>query len=154
MFKTLVRSLALALCLGLPVAGSANAAVMDGLNSAGPMAVPVAPVEWPNTRWGGAKLLLVSQWLAGPWLYLVRLRLPTGYGWGGGYGWNGWGAGGGYRCGAGVCGGVVYRGGASIAAGYHGRRSGRRGGGYRGGGDTGVAAVIAAVADAVAEPTA
>jgi hypothetical protein len=133
MFKTLVRSLALALCFGLPIAGPANAAVMDGLNSAGPLAVHVAPVELAQYAYGGANYCWYPNGWRGPGWYQCGFAFRTGYGWGGGYGWNGW-RGGGYRGGAVVVRGGGYRGGAVYRGGAYRGGAVVRGGGYRGGG--------------------
>ena len=75
MFKTLVRSLALTLCFGLPIAGPANAAVMTDQQRR----LPGRPCRARRTgpiRLRRRELLLVSQWLARAGLVSMRLRVP------------------------------------------------------------------------------
>jgi hypothetical protein len=134
MIRNLVRLLALAFCLGLPMMSVADASVVSGVASVGRVALEVSAIEQAQYVYGGAPYCWYANGWRGPGWYRCGFAFRTGYGWGGGYGWNNWR--GGYRGGAVVRRGV-YRGGAvAYRGGYRGGavyRGGYRGGAYRGG---------------------
>jgi hypothetical protein len=143
MIRNLVRLLALAFCLGLPMMTTAGAAVVGGVASAGRLALAASPIEQAQYVYGGAPYCWYGNGWRGPGWYRCGFAFRTGYGWGGGYGWNGWRGGyrggaavyrGGYRGGAAVYRGGGYRGGGAVYRGGGYRGGAYRGGGYRGGG--------------------
>ncbi len=150
MIRNLVRLLALAFCLGLPMMSTADASVVSGVASVGRVALDLSAIEQAQYVYGGAPYCWYGNGWRGPGWYRCGFAFRTGYGWGGGYGWNNWR--GGYRGGAAVYRGGVYRRGAvGYRGGYRGgavvrggayrggavRGGAYRGGGYRGGGARG-----------------
>jgi hypothetical protein len=130
MFRELALSVALAAGVALPLTNSAEAAVGDGILSAGIPSIQIAPVEKAQFFFGGQNYCWYDAGWRGPGWYWCGYANRSGLGWGGGAGFHGWQRGGG---GGGGHGGHVGRpgGGHGRPAGGHGGHGGGHGGGAR-----------------------
>ena len=96
MIRKLVVGLALAAAFALPLANTAEAAIVDGV-AASHIASQLLPVENAQFAWGGRQYCWYGNGWRGPGFYWCGYAWNSGLGWGGGYGWNGWGGGAGRR---------------------------------------------------------
>ena len=83
-------STALMASAALPLADGAQAAMAYGGLGADVQQRQIAPIEKAQFFWGGNNYCWYRRRLAWPRLVLVRLRLESGFGWGGGSGWHHW----------------------------------------------------------------
>jgi hypothetical protein len=134
MLRKLIVGLALAAAAALPLAGTAEAAIGDGI-AASQIASQLLPVEKAQFLFGGRQYCWYDDGWRGPGWYWCGYAQRSGFGWGGGFGWHGWrgghrGGGGGHHGGGG---GGHRPGGGGHGGGHHGG-GGRHGGGGHGGG--------------------
>ena len=135
MSSRLVRTIALAAALGTAAAGTAQAAIGDGILGANAPLARIAPVEDVQFLFGGRNYCWYDDGWSGPGWYWCGYAFRQGLGWGGGEGFRGWGHGGRGRPGFG--GGHRPGFGGGHGGGGHGRPAGGHGGGHGGGGHGG-----------------
>jgi hypothetical protein len=95
MFQKFTLSIALAASVALPLASSAEAAVGDGILSAGIPSIQIAPMENAQFFFGGQNYCWYDAGWQGPGWYWCGYANRRGLGWGGGAGFHGWQRGGG-----------------------------------------------------------
>jgi hypothetical protein len=127
MLRKLIVGLALAAAAALPLAGTAEAAIGDGI-AASQIASQLLPVEKAQFLFGGRQYCWYDDGWRGPGFYWCGYAWRRGFGWGGGSGWRGW------RGGRGHGGGGHRPGGGGHGGGGHGAGGHHHGGGHDHGG--------------------
>ena len=89
MLRKLIVGLALAAAAALPLAGTAEAAIGDGI-AASQIASQLLPVEKAQFLFGGRQYCWYDDGWRGPGWYWCGYAQRSGFGWGGGFGWHGW----------------------------------------------------------------